>query len=130
MAMSWFAASAIMFAEEFGGRPQRTFLVYENVYLVEARSSGSARRKAERLARAEEGDQAGTLQVDGKRASMRFAGIRKVTSVAPNMTTLGPQPVRKIVDGVEATYSVFLVKDRRALMALARGKSIDLKYME
>jgi hypothetical protein len=78
----WFAGHAVLYFDE-SRRRQATFVVWENIYLVFARTPREAAKKAEALGRAECHEQ-GALKVDGKSARLAFGGIRRVVSCAAN----------------------------------------------
>ena len=122
---SWYAASVIMYVRLKSGR-QRTFPVDENVFLVSARSFEDARERAEELGRAAEGQEG--LRWNGRPAEMVFGGVRKVVSCAADPAVPGESEVIKLYDGVEATYSSFLVKGRSELEALIQGKPAAVLY--
>jgi hypothetical protein len=113
-------------------RVQATFLVWENVYLVSAKTRDSARRRAEALGRAE-CDANDSLTVNGEPAALVFGGIRKLVSCAADPDALGSErssSVAVLQDGVEATYSTFLVRGARRLKTLIQGKPTAVKYEE
>lgn len=124
---AWYAASVIMYIQLKEGR-QRSFPVHENVFLIAARSFDEARIRAEELGRAEESHKGLTL--NGRPAVMLFGGVRKVVSCTANPAVPGPSEVTKLYDGVEATYSGFLVKSRKELTALIEGRPAALIYEE
>ncbi|MBZ4419651.1 DUF4288 domain-containing protein [Myxococcus sp. RHSTA-1-4] len=123
----WFAASVIMYFRLKSGR-QRTFPIQENVFLIFARDFDEARIRAEELGRAEE-SQEGT-RWNGKPVEVVFGGVRKVVSCAADPAVPGSSDVTKLYDGVEATYSSFLVKSRAELDALIQGKPATVVYEE
>lgn len=123
----WYAASVIMFVRLEKGR-QRRFPVHENIFLIAARSVDEARKRAEELGRAEEEPRG--LEWNGRPAAMLFGGVRKIVSCSANPAVPGPSEVTKLSDGVEATYSTFLVKSRKELTALIQGRATALIYEE
>jgi hypothetical protein len=119
---TWFAGHVILYFKE-ARRRQTTFVVWENVYLILARTLREAAKKAEALGRAECIDQ-GSLKVNGKPARMAFGGVRKVISCAANpMAKDGvlTSQVPLLYSGVEATFSQFLVRGRKNLRSLIAG---------
>jgi hypothetical protein len=106
--------------------------VWENVYLIFARNSREAAKKAEKLGRAQcvEDD---TLTVDGKPARLAFGGVRKVISCAANpMAKDGvlTSDVPVMYSGVEATFSEFLVRGRKKLRSLVAGRPTAIDYQK
>lgn len=65
--MNWYAASAIILFEYEDGI-QNDFPVWENVYLIEANDDESAMYKAIQYGKAEEGNDSGSLEVNGRKA--------------------------------------------------------------
>jgi uncharacterized protein DUF4288 len=118
----WYAAHVIMYFKFKTGRQGR-FCVWENVFIVEAASTDEAFEKAEHLGRAEEGDDGSSLRLNNRPVTLTYAGIRKVVRV-------GCGTDGEPADGVEATYSVLEVQDRRALNRLVAGKSVTVRYEE
>jgi hypothetical protein len=104
-------------------------LVFENVYLVLGRTVSEARRKGAALAKAE-ARTGGVVEVGEFRGSLKFRGIRKVLWCAANPARRGPSHAAKLHDGMEASYSRFLVSDANALARLSAGKPVNLSYEE
>lgn len=126
--MAWFAASVVMYFR-LKDVPQEEFVVWENVFLVDAPDAGAARSKAEALGRMEEGDDDGTLQLNGRPAEAIFGGVRKVVTCAPSL--LGQSVDNShLEDGTEATYSTFIVRNRQDLEAFIRGEPVPVVYEE
>jgi hypothetical protein len=126
----WYAAHAIMYFAT--GASQKTFVVWEDVYLVKARTRPAALKRAIALARAACTEDE-TLRVNGRRAKMVFAGIRKMLWCAAAPYDPGPSrspQVTKLYDGVEATFSAFVVRGRERLRKLARGAAVSVRYDE
>ncbi|MCB0625153.1 MAG: DUF4288 domain-containing protein [Saprospiraceae bacterium] len=122
--MTWYSASAIFYFEYKDGK-QDDYLVWENVYLLEASSVDEARSKAESYARQYEGDSSGTLQLDGRAVTQRYCGLRKLME-ARNSICL----TEGSLEGAEVTFSKFLVKDRKSLDRLTSGESVEVIYDE
>jgi hypothetical protein len=121
----WYAAHVIMYFK-FKDGVQDSFTVYENIFLVEASSTDEGFQKAARFAEADEGDDHASLTCDGRPATRTFAGIRKLVQVDGGMADLDDRPV----DGAEVTYSVFEVKNEKALKRLVAGKAVTVRYRE
>src|SRR5690348_2794948 len=105
--MPWFAASVVMYFR-LKDEQQDAFSVWENVYLIDAPNAAQARAKAEALGRMEEGDEDGSLMLDGKPAEQVFGGVRKVITPSPPLLSTSVD-TEKLEDGMEATYSSFTV---------------------
>ena len=127
----WWATHFILVMERI--KPKKTgprYFVWENVYLVRARSSAEARRNGDRLGRSEVIPDA-TLRWNGSPARLAYGGVRKVISCAEGLDRptdgLGGD-VATIRDGDEATYSTFLIPDLASLRRLIRGDPVSLVY--
>ncbi len=121
----WYAASVILVVRLAKGR-QSSFPVWENVYLINAPDEESAKKRAEELGRAEQQD----LELNGRHARLEFGGVRKLISCASDPASSNESTVVKLYDGVEASYSSFLVRGERALKALASGGRVSIVYEE
>jgi hypothetical protein len=119
--MTWFAAHAIMYFKLKGGAQDR-FTVWDNVYLIEAEDIDGAWEKAEARARQEEGDDDGTLSVDGQPATLVFAGILKMSEVSH----VGEDG--RLRSGDELTFSEFEVSDETSIRALIAGEEVSVRY--
>src|SRR6266851_7879773 len=97
--MSWFVAHAIFFIRVAEGT-QDEFPVWEDMYLVQAKSGHEALDKAKKIARRIESDTK-AVRYGGRRALQIFAGIRKVVKATD--TLLEP----KLRDGIEISYSQY-----------------------
>jgi hypothetical protein len=126
----WFAVSAILYFRIKKSSRQANYLVWENVYLVRAESANTARRRASFYARAAAGDDGGDLIVNGRPATLVFGGVRKVVECLGDPTSFRPNVVKAIHDGVEATYSAFLVRGKSDLLRLIHGKPTKIVYKE
>jgi hypothetical protein len=98
--------------------------VHENIYLVNARNSQDAFKKAESYAKRECIDDP-TLTVDGKPVITVFAGFRKLISVCHKGNS------NALRSGDEVSYSIFHVSSVKAIKKLASGKRTSaISYME
>ena len=126
----WFAGHVVLYFDE-GPRHQGAFVVWENVYLILARTPREATKKAEKLGRAECVEQA--LTVNGKPARLVFGGVRKVLSCAADPMakdgTLTPD-VPILYSGIEATFSQFVVRNKKDLRSLIAGRPTKVAYEE
>jgi hypothetical protein len=123
---SWYCAHAIFYFRLVSGK-QSSFLVHENVYLVQALSPSAAWKAAEKLARKYENrDRKTTLQLNRKPAHYIFAGIRKVIEVETNAETAKG----RLPSGTEVTYSVLEVDTLAEVRKLARARFVEVLYRE
>lgn len=125
-ATSWYAVSAILAMQR---RTRPRYLVFENVYLVRAKSPVDARKRGAILGQAEARAQDG-LTWNGQPAQMVFGGIRKVVACAANPGLPGDGTVTRIHEGAEATYSRFLVQGKAEFRKLIEGKPVPVVYEE
>lgn len=122
----WFAAHALFYFKLIE-ESQDSFLVHENVYIIEATDSSEARVKAEIIAKANEdlGD-GGHLELNEKKACYVFAGLRKIIEAE----TVPSSNKVSLANGQELTYSVLEVDTLDEVMALARGQMVNVLYRE
>ena len=80
----WYCAHAIFYYESPG---QGAFRVHENVYLISADNDEHALENAEALASGYEDLTGRLVGEDGRPSLYRFAGIRKLISVASDEDT-------------------------------------------
>jgi hypothetical protein len=121
--MPWFSAHAILYVRLKDGA-QRSFPVWENIYLVEASNPEAAVAAAEARAREDEGDSNGSFTWEGRPAEWVFAGIRKLIAVSHVAAVAAP------VHGAELSYSQFVVPSIEAVRKLADGQSVQVRYVE
>lgn len=125
--MAWFCAHAIFYFE-LKDEPQDSYLVWENVYLVEAPTDEQALSEAERYARAEEEASSDTLTLNEKPCRYRFAGVRKLITVSHIGEADEPDDLP--TSGAEVTYSEFEVDTFDEVTRLAQGEFVDVLYRE
>jgi hypothetical protein len=106
---------------------QSTFLVWENVYLVRARDISEAAKKGEAFGRADCAPDE-TLTVDGRPATLVFGGVRRIVWCAESPHRGRTSTVSVLRDGVEATFSTFVVRGRRDLSSLLAGRPALVRY--
>ena len=124
--MTWFAASIIVAVRTKKGR-QKTFPVFENVYLIEAKSSKQAYARAEKIGKREQIPD-DSLTLDGRPAKFVYVGVRKVVTIAnPFPIASDSAPPRH---GTEITYSVLQMDSAKDVIELARGHPVSLVYEE
>lgn len=120
----WYCAHAIFY---YRHEVQDSFLVHENVYLIDAKDDIEAMENAKMIASEQEDlSDDGHLEVNGKKAQYIFAGIRKLIEVELDHET----GRGKIHSGIEATYSVFEVNGLDEVKRLAAGKMTETLYRE
>ncbi len=121
--MAWYTASAIL-AFEYKEGEQKSFPVWENSYLIEAKDEDEALEKAILIAKEEEGDDSGSLTVNGVAAKKVFMGIRKLISIV----NLHDDDIP--TNGAELSFSEYEVSNKSDLRNLAQGKEVAVKYVE
>jgi hypothetical protein len=121
--MPWFAAHAVMYFRLKSGQQQR-YRIWENVLLVEATDSRQAWDRGIELARRDEGDSDGSLQIDDQPCELVFGGLRKVVEVCH----VGMEDLPR--HGDEITYSEFEVADADALRRLIDGEEAAVIYLD
>ena len=95
--------------------------------MIEAGDDEQALLDAKKLAmESEDLSEDGHLEVDGNKASYRFAGIRKLIKVQLDSDKTN----RKLDSGVELTYSVLVVDSLAEVEQLARGEMTPVLYRE
>ena len=121
-----FCAHAIFYFKLLD-REQETFLVHENVYLVDAEDSDKAAESAVQVAKEnEDASEDGHLELNEQKAAYLFAGLRKVIEVESGAV---PASASGLV-GLELTYSAFEVDRLDQVLALARGEMVEVLYRE
>jgi hypothetical protein len=115
----WYAAHAIFYFRHRGKRRQNLFVVWENIYLVNARTYEEARHKATQIATEECVDDP-TLTVDGCPAEYVFAGIRETVEVSHRGKT------NALRSGDEITYLVHHLPDLKSVKRLASGQEVSM----
>lgn len=120
----WYCAHGIFY---FECDLQDSFLIHENVYLVNAVSDDEALAMAEEIASKDEDlSEDGHLELNGKKARYRFAGIRKLIEVETDAETAEG----RLHSGIEVTYSVLEVDTLAEVRQLAKGEMTNALYRE
>jgi uncharacterized protein DUF4288 len=120
----WYAAHVIMhYKLKDGTNTENSCVVHENVFLIEARDLSEAWDKSRRIGKEGEGDDGGTLTLDGRPAQCRFAGIRKLVE-CQRRDGADERPD----DGTELTYSLLILRDDDELAKLLRGEPAEVSY--
>jgi hypothetical protein len=115
----WYAAHAVMVAR-FKSARQRTFPVWENIYLIWAATDEEAERKARKVALQAEGDSRGSFRWEGKPAAWKLEGIRRLTKCP---TRTHPNNMRSF-DGLEVAFNEYVFVDSKSLNAFVEGEQI------
>lgn len=120
----WFCAHAIFY---YRLDAQVSYLIHENVYLIEADDEQLAQVTAEKLGReADDLNEDGRIEVNGQPAQYVFAGIRKLIQVETS-----PDTAKGLLrSGTEATYSVMEVDTLEEVESLAKGRVTSVLYRE
>jgi hypothetical protein len=122
----WYCAHGIFYFKLVDA-DQDSYLIHENVYLIQAETPASASSKAEAVAKANEDLSIdGHLELNEKKARYLFAGIRKLIEVEAGPVPTGPT----CFEGRELTYSVFEVDTFEQVLALVQGEMIEILYRE
>lgn len=106
---------------------QDSFLVHENVYLIDAADEDQALISAIQLAKErEDRSEDGHLELNEEKAAYVFGGIRKLIEVetAPHAANTAG------LAGLELTYSEFEVDTIEQVQALADGDMVETLYRE
>jgi hypothetical protein len=122
--MAWFAAHALMYFRLKSGESQPGYQVWENILLVQAADSHEAWNLGIELARRDEGNCGGSLQIDDQPYDLVFGGLRKVVEVSHS----GIED--DLRHGDEISYSKFQVADAEALRRLIEGEDAAVVYLE
>jgi len=119
--MIYFAHAIFYFKLLF--RKNDTFLVHENVYIIDAKDLDEANESAIKLAKThEEMNDEGYLEINEEKCAYIFVGIRKITKAQKFFLHVG---ALHDISGEEMTYSVFEVDSLEKLEMLAAGKTVD-----
>lgn len=120
--MHWYLAHTIFFVKLVEGK-QDEFPVWENVFLVRAKSSDVAFIKADRIAKKYE-KSAKEMFYDEKPAFMLYKGIRKLVGTENELLEV------VLKDGEEITYSHFEVKTEKDVERLVNGEEVNILHIE
>jgi hypothetical protein len=129
--MPWFVSHAILSLETIE-EPRDSFMVWENLHLIEApdpdRAWDLANERASRDATPEgeefQADGRASDTIDGRPARWRFVGIRKLVTVSHEHEgdVLGP--------GDELSYNEFEADSLDEVEAFAQGDAVTLRRTE
>ena len=122
----WYCAHAIFYFE-FKYEEQDSYLVHENVYLIQAIDESSAMGKAIKIAKENEDlSEDDHLELNEKPARYLFSGIRKLIIVS----NYDKENEDIIESGVEATYSELEVDNLNQVKKLSEGSFVEVLYRE
>jgi hypothetical protein len=119
--MTWYAAHLIMYFKRTH-RPQKRFLVWENIVLIHTSTPDEAYEKAERRGREEEAASHDGTTIGGRPSRMIFAGVRKITTCEDDNT--------RPADGTELTYNEFDVRSEAAIKKLVNGDNVAVELLD
>jgi len=121
-----YCAHAI-FYYELKFEKQESYLVHENVYLIQANDDESALTEAIKIAKENEDiNDDNHLELNKKPVRYRFSGIRKLITVSNYDKT-----DRNIIEnGMELTYSELEVDNLNQVKELSSGAFVDVLYRE
>ena len=122
----WYCAHAIFYFE-FKYEEQDSYLVHENVYLIQAVDESSAMGKAIEIAKENEDlSEDNHLELNEKPVRYLFSGIRKLITVS----NYDKENEDIIESGVEATYSELEVDNLNQVKKLSKGSFVEVLYRE
>ena len=122
----WYCAHAIFYFE-FKYEEQDSYLVHENVYLIQAVDESSAMGKAIEIAKENEDlSEDDHLELNEKPVRYLFSGIRKLITVS----NYDKENENIIESGVEATYSELEVDNLDQVKKLSEGSFVEVLYRE
>lgn len=122
----WYCAHAIFYFE-FKYEEQDSYLVHENVYLIQAVDESSAMGKAIEIAKENEDlSEDNHLELNEKPVRYLFSGIRKLITVS----NYDKENEDIIESGVEATYSELEVDNLNQVRKLSEGSFVEVLYRE
>ena len=119
--MVWYAAHLVLYFRYKRKRPQKRFLIWENIVLVQAGSQEEAFAKAEERGR-QDAAADDTLRLDDEPAELVFAGVRKLV--------LCQDEDRRPADGTEVSYTEMQVSSEEAIRKLVVGKPASVTIVD
>ena len=122
----WYCAHAIFYFE-FKYEEQDSYLVHENVYLLQTVDESSAMGKAIEIAKENQDlSEDNHLELNEKSVRYLFSGIRKLITVS----NYDKENEDIIESGVEATYSELEVDNLNQVKKLSEGSFVEVLYRE
>jgi len=122
----WYCAHAIFYFE-FKHEEQDSYLVHENVYLIQATDEKIAMKKAIEIAKENEDlSEDDHLELNEKPVRYLFSGIRKLITVS----NYNKEDKDVIESGIEATYSELEVDNLDQVKELSKGSFVEVLYRE
>jgi hypothetical protein len=119
--MVWYAAHLVLYFRYKRKRPQKRFLIWENIVLVQAGSQEEAFSKAEERGR-EDAAADNSLRIDDEPAELVFAGVRKLV--------LCQDEDRRPTDGTEVSYTEMQVSSEEAIRKLVAGHAVSVRIVD
>lgn len=122
----WYCAHGIFYFE-YKYEEQDSYLVYENVYIINADDEESALNESIRIAKENEDfNEDDHLELNGKPVRYLFSGIRKLIRVE-NASAADEGAINS---GVEVTYSELEVENLNQVKELSDGSFVEVLYRE
>jgi hypothetical protein len=126
-AKNWFSIHAIFYYELID-LPQTSYLIHENIYLVEASDWDEAQAIGLEVTKnLQDFNLDGHLELNDQKVRYLLAGIRKIISVETQ--TEGNEFVARS-SGIEVSYSEYEVDTLDEVKALANGEMVNVLYRE
>jgi hypothetical protein len=120
----WYCVHALFYFEYRDGN-QDDYLVWENMYLIQATSPDEAKAKGEFQAmKTEKESEDDSLKLNERPARFKFAAIRKVVECQD----LDEQTGRP-TDGTEISYSEFMVSNKEDFSKLICASTATVDYI-
>lgn len=125
--MSWYAAHMIQYFKLKEG-VQKTYLVWENVVLIQAATPDDALKEAKSIGNEEYGDTGDeSLRINDQPAISVFGGVRKLIECQDTVIFDRGDSSLPPSHGTEVTYS-FLEVDAEELDDLIKGEAVTVLY--
>ena len=122
--MKWYAAHIINAMRRRDGVGAIT--VFENVYLIKAKSDGEAQEKAKQIANSEIVADS-SLEINGMPADQIRCVVRKVVSISnPDP----PQYEKRPYHGSEITYLEYEIDNVKTIDHLIANEMVDIRFVE
>jgi hypothetical protein len=119
--MVWYAAHLVLYFRYKGKRPQKRFLIWENIVLVHAKSEEEAFARAEERGRSDAAAD-DTLRIDKEPVELVFAGVRKLVKCEDED--------RRPADGTEVSYTEMQVPSEEAIRKLVAGEPVSVRIVD
>ena len=116
--MGWYSVHALLYFEHKKGK-QGNCLIWEHVYLIQAKTPKHAGKMGVRRAKQDEGDDGGSLTLNGRPVTLKFGGIRQICECQDLDLETGLP-----THGTELTYSEYSVASLKELAKLVAGEPV------